>query len=76
VATLVGIALNFYLIQSDPALFWSAVFNGVITVPVMVMMMLLTANTKVTGQFTVIGVLRFTGWLATAVMAAAVAAHY
>jgi hypothetical protein len=42
-------------------------------VPVMVLMMLLTANTKIMGQFTVTGVLRFTGWLATAVMAAAVA---
>ena len=38
----------------------------------MVLMMLLTANTKVMGQFMVAGVLRFTGWLATAVMAAAV----
>jgi Mn2+/Fe2+ NRAMP family transporter len=38
----------------------------------MVMMMLLTANTKVMGQFIVTGILRFTGWLATAVMAAAV----
>jgi len=44
-----------------------------VAVPVMVLMMLLTANTKVMGQFTVTGVLRFTGWLATAVMAAAVA---
>jgi hypothetical protein len=34
--------------------------------------MLLTANTKVMGQFTVTGVQRFTGWLTTAVMAAAV----
>lgn len=42
-------------------------------VPVMILMMLLTANSKVMGQFTVTGVLRFTGWLATAVMAAAVA---
>jgi hypothetical protein len=54
------------------ALFWSAVINGVVAVPVMVLMMLLTANTKIMGQFTATGVLRFTGWLATAVMAAAV----
>jgi Mn2+/Fe2+ NRAMP family transporter len=40
--------------------------------PVMVLMMLLTANIKVMGQFTVTGVQRFTGWLTTAVMAAAV----
>jgi len=55
------------------ALFWSAVINGVVAVPVMVLMMLLTANTKVMDQFTVTGVLRFMGWLATVVMAAAVA---
>jgi Mn2+/Fe2+ NRAMP family transporter len=42
----------------------------------MVLMMLLTANTKVMGQFTVTGVLRFTGWLATAIMAAAVASMF
>jgi hypothetical protein len=39
----------------------------------MALMMLHTANAKAMGQFTVTGVLRITGWLATAVMAAAVA---
>jgi len=72
VATLVGVALNFTSFNPIQALFWSAVINGVVAVPVMVLMMLLTANTKVMGQFTVTGVLRFTGWLTTAVMAAAV----
>jgi Mn2+/Fe2+ NRAMP family transporter len=72
IATLVGVALNFTSFNPIQALFWSAVINGVVAVPVMVLMMLLTANTKVMGQFTVSGVLRFTGWLATAVMAAAV----
>jgi hypothetical protein len=38
----------------------------------MVLMMLLTANTRVMGQFTVTGALHFTGWLATAVVAAAI----
>jgi Mn2+/Fe2+ NRAMP family transporter len=71
-ATLVGIALNFTSFNPIQALFWSAVINGVVAVPVMVLMMLLTANAKVMGQFRVTGVLRFTGWLATAVMAAAV----
>jgi Mn2+/Fe2+ NRAMP family transporter len=72
IATLVGVALNFTSFNPIQALFWSAVINGVVAVPVMVLMMLLTANTKVMGQFTVTGALRFTGWLATAVMAAAV----
>ena len=73
IATLVGVALNFTSVNPIQALFWSAVINGVVAVPVMVLMMLLTANTRVMGQFTVTGVLRLTGWLATAVMAAAVA---
>ena len=72
IATLVGVALNFTSFNPIQALFWSAVINGVVAAPVMVLMMLLTANTKVMGQFTVTGVLRFTGWLATIVMAAAV----
>jgi Mn2+/Fe2+ NRAMP family transporter len=72
IATLIGVALNFTPLDPIQALFWSAVINGVVAVPVMVLMMLLTANTKVMGQFTVTGVLRFTGWLATAAMAAAV----
>ncbi len=60
-ATLVGMALNFTSFNPIQALFWSAVINGVVAVPVMVLMMLLTANTKVMGQFTVTGVLRFYG---------------
>jgi Mn2+/Fe2+ NRAMP family transporter len=71
-AILVGVALNSTSFNPIQALFWSAVINGVVAVPVMVLMMLLTANTKVMGQFTATCVLRFTGWLATAVMAAAV----
>jgi Mn2+/Fe2+ NRAMP family transporter len=65
IATLVGVALNFTSLDPIQALFWSAVINGVVAVPVMVLMMLLTANTKVMGQFTVTGVLRFMGWPAT-----------
>jgi Mn2+/Fe2+ NRAMP family transporter len=72
IATLVGVALHFASFNPIQALFWSAVINGVVAVPVMVLMMLLTANTRVMGQFTVTGALRFMGWLATGVMTAAV----
>jgi Mn2+/Fe2+ NRAMP family transporter len=63
IATLVRVALNFTSFNPIQALFWSAVINGVVAVPVMVLMMLLTANTRVMGQFTVTGALRFLGWL-------------
>jgi len=76
VATLGGIALTFSPIDPIKALFWSAVINGVISVPVLVVMMLLAANPKVMGKFVASRRLKFVGWLATAVMAAAVCAMF
>ena len=73
-ATLIGAALNFSPIDPIKALFWSAVVNGVVAVPVMVIMMLLTHRKDVMGQFTLPAVLRLLGWVATAVMAATVLA--
>ena len=72
VATLLGVALNFTPVDPIKALFWSAVINGVIAVPVMVIVMLLSARTEVMGNFVVTGRLRWLGWTATGVMAAAV----
>jgi Mn2+/Fe2+ NRAMP family transporter len=54
------------------ALFWSAVINGVVAVPAMIYMMLLTAKMSVMSQFPVTGVLQIRGWVATAAMAVAV----
>jgi Mn2+/Fe2+ NRAMP family transporter len=71
VATLLGVALDFTSINPIKALFWSAVINGVVSVPVMAMMMLITSNKKIMGQFVLNGGLKYVGWLATAVMAAA-----
>ncbi|HAO2892202.1 TPA: divalent metal cation transporter, partial [Escherichia coli] len=53
-------------------LFWSAVINGIVSVPVMVMMMLMTARTDIMKKNIVKGPLCWIGWLATAAMAAAV----
>ena len=74
VATMIGVALNVSPINPIKALYWSAVINGVVAVPVMIIMMHMTANPKVMGKFTVDGGLRAAGWLATAVMAAAAVA--
>ena len=70
-ATLVGLSLTLLHFNPIKALFWAAVLNGVVAVPAMVVMMIMTANPKVMGQFTLSRPLRFFGWLATAVMAAA-----
>jgi NRAMP (natural resistance-associated macrophage protein)-like metal ion transporter len=71
-AILVGALINFSPINPIKALYWSAVINGVVAVPVMAIMMMMTANRKIMGQFVVAGALRVVGWTATAVMAAAV----
>jgi NRAMP (natural resistance-associated macrophage protein)-like metal ion transporter len=75
-ATLGGVALTFSPIDPIRALFWSAVINGVISVPVLIVMMLLSGNAKVMGQFVASGALRVVGWLATLVMAVAVCAMF
>ena len=70
-ATLLGALMNYTVIDPVKALFWSAVINGVVAVPVMATMMLLSSNTKVMGEFPLPPILRAFGWLATLVMASA-----
>jgi len=71
VSTLIGLGLNFTSIDPIKALFWTAVINGVLAVPVMIVMMLMATNSDVMGQFTIPRRLKIMGWLATAVMLAA-----
>ena len=75
-ATLGGVALDFTPIDPIRALFWSAVINGVIAVPIMIVMMLLADDPSVMGVFTVKRRLKALGWLATWTMAAAVVAMF
>jgi NRAMP (natural resistance-associated macrophage protein)-like metal ion transporter len=75
-ATLGGVLLDFTPVDPIKALFWSAVVNGVIAVPIMVVMMLLADDPKVMGAFTVTRRLKALGWLATWTMAAAVVAMF
>jgi len=69
VATLIGIVINFINIDPIKALFWSAVLNGVVAVPLMVVMMIMTMRPQVMGKFTLPRPLWVMGWLSTAVMA-------
>jgi NRAMP (natural resistance-associated macrophage protein)-like metal ion transporter len=70
-ATLIGAILNFTPLDPIKALFWSAVINGVVAVPVMVAMMMLSSNRAVMGVFIAPPILKSIGWSATIVMAAA-----
>jgi Mn2+/Fe2+ NRAMP family transporter len=68
VATLIGIVTNFIALDPIKVLFWSAVLNGVVAVPVMVVMMIMTMRPQVMGKFTLPRPLWVMGWLSTAVM--------
>ncbi len=77
VATIVlGAALNASPIDPVRALFWSAVVNGVVSVPIMASMMLLGSNPVVMGKFTLGPWLHWVGWVATAAMAVAAVAMF
>lgn len=70
----IGIALNFTPISPISALYWSAVINGVLAVPVMVLLMLIARRHDVMNKFIVAGPLYWLGWLSTAAMAICVVA--
>ena len=50
------------------ALFWSAVINGLVAVPLMVVLVIMASSRRVMGTFVVSMNLRVLGWIATAVM--------
>ena len=70
--TLIGVAVNFLHIDPMKLLFWTAVINGVVAVPLMVLMMLMTMRRDVMGQFTLPRPLMVIGWVTTLAMIAAV----
>ena len=70
-ATMTGTLINFSPIDPIRALYWSAVINGVVAVPVMIVMMLMAADSNIMGKFSITGPLRVLGWTATIVVAAA-----
>ena len=63
-----GIALNFTSINPISALYWSAVINGVLAVPVMVLLMFMARRKDVMDRFVITGPLYWLGWLSTAAM--------
>jgi len=73
-ATVIGTLLCFTSIDPIRALYWSAVLNGVISVPIMVVVMLLAQRPAVMGRLVISRRLRVLGWLCTGVMALAVTA--
>jgi NRAMP (natural resistance-associated macrophage protein)-like metal ion transporter len=73
-ATVGGVIMCFTAVDPVKELFWSAVLNGVIAVPIMVVMMLLASRSQVMGDHVIGRRLRWLGWIATASMGATVLA--
>jgi Mn2+/Fe2+ NRAMP family transporter len=70
---LVGILLEYSPISPMKALFWSAVINGVVAVPLLVVIVLLASRKSVMGEFTASRTLVVLGWIAAIVMGGAAA---
>jgi len=73
ISTLIGVGINFVGFDPIKALFWSAVINGVVAVPLMVIIMLMAMREDVMGDFVLPRALWAIGWLSTATMAVVVA---
>jgi Mn2+/Fe2+ NRAMP family transporter len=67
-ATILGLSLNFLHIDPVKALFWAAVVNGLVSAPLMAVIMIIASSRKVMGKFVIPPYLRSVGWIATAVM--------
>ena len=70
-STLVGVVIDFAGINPISALFWTAVINGVVAPPLLVVIMLVANNKRVMGERTNGRWTNVFGWLATVVMFAA-----
>ena len=71
-ATAIGTIINFVPIDPIRALYWSAVINGVMAAPIIVVMMKLASDPRVMARFTLSLWMTIMGWITAAVMAACV----
>ena len=70
-AMAVGLGISASGLNPIKALYWSAVVNAVISVPIMVAVMIAASHSKIVGDLKLPAIWRAMGWLATIAMAAA-----
>ncbi len=75
-STIIGVLIDFAGINPISALFWTAVINGVVAPPLLIVVMLVANNKRVMGKRTNGIFTNIVGWLATAVMFAAAIAMF
>ena len=71
--TLLGAAINAVPLDAFSALVWAAVVNGLVAVPVMVVVVRMGRDARVMGKFVISRRAMLLGWITTAVMALAAA---
>jgi Mn2+/Fe2+ NRAMP family transporter len=71
VAMGIGFALNYLGLNAVRMLFWSAVINGLLAPPLILLVILLTSSRKVMGEHVNSPALRYLGWATFVVMTAA-----
>ena len=73
---ILGLALDYAGFNAVKMLFWSAVLNGVLAPPLIVLVVLLTSSRKVMGDRVNSRLLKWLGWTTAAVMAVAAVAMF
>jgi Mn2+/Fe2+ NRAMP family transporter len=71
-----GMALNYAGMGVVAMLFWSAVLNGILAPPLIVLVVLLSRNRSIMGQYTASPLLQGLGWLTAAIMTIAAVAMF
>lgn len=71
VSVLLGLIIQYSPVSPMKALFWSAVINGVVAVPLMVVIILLASRKSVMGAYTSGRTIIALAWIATTIMGAA-----
>ncbi len=71
VSVLLALVIQYSPINPMKALFWSAVINGVVAVPLMAVIILLVSKKSVMGKYVASRTLVVLGWIATAIMGGA-----
>jgi Mn2+/Fe2+ NRAMP family transporter len=73
VSVLAGLFIQYSPISPMKALFWSAVINGVVAVPLMIVILLLASRKSVMGEYRASRPILILGWIAALIMGAAAA---
>ena len=71
ISVLLGLGMQYSPISPMKALFWSAIINGIVAVPLMIVIIVLVSKPSVMGPYTASRPVLALGWIATAVMSAA-----